>query len=321
MVYSYTDKVYNERINIKTGVIRMMCGVIDLGSNTIRLTVYRIKDHSFKILFTQKTMAGLVGYVQDGYLKQGGIDKACEVLSNYKSIFENFEINDLNVFATASLRNIKNTDEAVSKILERTGLKVEVISGEEEAILDFEGATQNIDMNNGLLVDIGGGSTELVTYNNSNIVMPVSIPVGSLSLYTKYVEKILPKKRECKKMRKIVEKELEKSIEQKKYPIICGVGGTVRAVLKLNNFMFSMAATNNEVTVEHLRYILETLNEKNSSSLNLILKICPDRIHTIIPGLCLLRTIASRYESETIMVSSYGVREGYLYDRVIKNKM
>lgn len=301
----------------------MMCGVIDLGSNTIRLTVYRVKDHNFKILFTQKTMAGLVGYVQNGYLKQGGIDKACEVLSSYKSIFENFEIRDLYVFATASLRNVKNTEEAVAKILEKTGLKVEVISGEEEAILDFEGATQNVDMNNGLLVDIGGGSTELVTYNNSKIVMPVSIAVGSLSLYTKCVEKILPKKSECKKIRKVVEKELacEKNIEQKKYPIICGVGGTVRAVLKLNNFMFSMAATNNEVTVEHLRYILETLSEKNSSSLNLILKICPDRIHTIVPGLCLLQTIANQYESETIIVSSYGVREGYLYDRVIKNNM
>lgn len=300
----------------------MIYGVIDLGSNTIRLTVYRIKSKGFKTLFYQKTMAGLAGYVKKGMLAREGIEKACEVLNSYKLIFKNFEDGHLLVFATASLRNIENQSEAVSEIFNKTGFTVEVISGEEEAALDFNGATHNVNMKNGILVDIGGGSTELVSYSDSEMITPLSIPLGSLSMYSKYVKKIMPLKPERKAIKKAVLRELDKAqgIEHCKYNIICGVGGTIRACLKLNNFIFSMPANNNEITGEHLRYIYDTLTENNSTVWNLILKVCPDRIHTIIPGICILKAILKYYESETIIVSSYGVREGYLYNRIIDNK-
>lgn len=297
----------------------MLYGVIDLGSNTIRLTVYRVEKKSFKILFNQKTMAGLAGYVDNKVLTKRGIDTACEALKEFKSIVDNFVIDSLFVFATASLRNIKNTEEALGKILIETGLEVEVLSGEEEATLDFEGATHNVDMDDGLLVDIGGGSTELVAYGDNKIISPVSLPMGSLYLYKNFVEAILPKKSEIVKMEKKVLKELEKNIqiEKKQYPIICGVGGTIRALLKLNNYMFGMPRANNIITTENLNHILEVLSGTDSSVWNLILKICPDRIHTIIPGLQIIKTTALYYKSEKIIVSSYGVREGYLYNKVM----
>lgn len=297
----------------------MLYGVIDLGSNTIRLTAYRVEKKSFKILFNQKTMAGLAGYVDNKKLTKKGIDTACDVLNQYKSIMQNFDMDKLLVFATASLRNIENTEEAVGKILIETGLDIEILSGEEEASLDFEGATHNLNMDKGILVDIGGGSTELVTYGDNKMITPVSLPIGSLYLYKNYVETILPKKSEIAKMEKKVTKELEKNtkIEKKTYSIICGVGGTIRALLKLNNYMFGLPHTNNIITTENLNHISTTLNGSDSSVWNLILKICPDRIHTIIPGLQIIKTTAKYYNSEKIIVSSYGVREGYLYNRII----
>lgn len=297
----------------------MLYGVIDLGSNTIRLTAYRVEKTSFKTLFNQKTMAGLAGYVDNKKLTKKGIDTACDVLNQYKSIMQNFDMDKLFVFATASLRNIENTEEAVGKILIETGLAIEILSGEEEASLDFEGATHNVNMDKGILVDIGGGSTELVTYGDSKIITPVSLPIGSLYLYKNYVESILPKKGEIAKMEKKVTKELEKNtkMEKKTYSTICGVGGTIRALLKLNNYMFGLSQTNNSITTENLNHISTTLSGSDPSVWNLILKICPDRIHTIIPGLQIIKTTAKYYNSEKIIVSSYGVREGYLYNKVI----
>lgn len=298
----------------------MMYGVIDLGSNTIRLTTYHVDQDQFRSLFAKKTTAGLAGFVKDGVLTRDGIEVACDVLSGYKAIFENFDISNLSVFATASLRNIANTKEAVKMIQEKTGFKVEVLSGEEEATLDFIGATHNVDMDKGILVDIGGGSTELVSYRDGKMIMPFSMPEGSLSMYTKYVEKILPKKAECKKMSKAAQKELEKvtGIERKKYSTVCGVGGTIRAMLKMNNYLFSMPTDNIEIKVENLRYIVRILSENDATTRNLILKVCPDRIHTIIPGMYILMEVVEHYQSDRIIVSNYGVREGYLFDRMIQ---
>lgn len=107
-------------------------------------------------------------------------------MNSYKNICENFTINHIAVFATASLRNITNTDEAVREITKATGLAIDVVSGKEEATLDFIGATHDLDTSHdGLLVDIGGGSTELVSFEKGQILQAVSLPIGSLSLYNK----------------------------------------------------------------------------------------------------------------------------------------
>ena len=96
----------------------MICGIVDLGSNTIRLSIYQYEGEHFRLLLNKKTMAGLAGYVQDGALSDGGILVACRVLSSYRALLSNFSVSEMHVFATASLRNISNTGEAVEAIRE-----------------------------------------------------------------------------------------------------------------------------------------------------------------------------------------------------------
>ena len=96
----------------------MTYGVIDVGANTIRLCIYEVEDGRIKSLFNNKTTAGLIGYVDGGELTRKGIKKACDVLSAYKEMASHAKIKELFVFATASLRNISNTDEAIETIYE-----------------------------------------------------------------------------------------------------------------------------------------------------------------------------------------------------------
>jgi hypothetical protein len=91
------------------------------------------------------------------------------VLGNYKNILTDFGIGNAYIFATASLRNIANTEEAVKRIEDEMGLYVDVLSGEEEARLGFMGATLAVNIEKGLFIDIGGGSTELVTFRKREI--------------------------------------------------------------------------------------------------------------------------------------------------------
>ena len=298
-----------------------MYGVIDMGSNTIRLIVYRCKNGRFRSLFSEKAMVGLAGYVQDEKLSLEGIERAGDALLHFRDILANMDIQETHVFATASLRNVSNTQTAIEMLEQRTGYTIELISGEEEARLDFIGAMHNVKLDHGLLTDIGGGSTELVSYQDRQILQAVSVPIGSLGMYTRYVKKILPREKERKEMKKAIVKQLDKvslQLPQDDAGILCGVGGTVRAALKLTNYMFSQPSDCNVITADRLRFVLDTLSGNDATAWSLILKACPERIHTIVPGLCILREVVKKYGCEFVVVSRYGVREGYLVDRVLK---
>lgn len=99
----------------------MKQAIIDIGSNSIRLTLYETNAQDFKILFREKIMAGLAGYVEDGRLSAEGIECACAGLLSFRTILQTLNIEDARVFATASLRNITNTAQALAVIQAATG--------------------------------------------------------------------------------------------------------------------------------------------------------------------------------------------------------
>ena len=168
----------------------MTYGVIDVGSNTIRLVIYELKENRIESLFSNKNTAGLIGYVNDGELSRKGIRKACDVLNSLQKVAAHAQVEKLYVFATASLRNIANTKEAVEEIEKETGLDIDVISGHDEAVLDFEGAAHAQKLKDGVMVDIGGGSTEVVAFADGKITDAVSLEFGSLSMYKTYVSRL-----------------------------------------------------------------------------------------------------------------------------------
>ncbi|MEE0682209.1 MAG: phosphatase [Candidatus Gastranaerophilaceae bacterium] len=301
----------------------MKCAVIDVGSNTIRLSVYKAEGTSFKILFSEKVMAGIAGYVNEGALSKRGIMKICSALSEFKQRLENFEIDRFAVFATASLRNIINTHEAINHIYESTGYNVEVISGNEEAMLDYYGALHSIDAQSGSLIDIGGGSTEVVSFSmgaHNNALKALSFPLGSLNLFSRYVSKIFPKPSEQKKILREINSAIN-SVDINafaKNSMICGVGGTARATLKLINSIYDFESSNRSFSSDQLDKLHKTLCANDETARNLILKNCPDRVHTIIPGLFILKILTNRLGGNRIIVSEYGVREGYLCHRILK---
>ena len=115
-----------------------MYAIIDIGSNTIRLNVYQVEeDGAIHSIFQNKETAGLAGYVrEDGSMSREGLDRAADALLRFRSILDALDIENRAVFATASLRNITNSEEAVFQLQERTGLMIRLLSGREEAILD-----------------------------------------------------------------------------------------------------------------------------------------------------------------------------------------
>jgi exopolyphosphatase/guanosine-5'-triphosphate,3'-diphosphate pyrophosphatase len=296
----------------------MIYGIIDLGSNTIRLTIYRYEENTLKLLLSKKSIAGLLGYIEDGVMSERGIAKACSVLNNFKDILDNFSIEKSFAFATASLRFITNKNEVLQTIMHQTGFDIDLISGEEEAMLDFFGASKSVDLESGLLIDIGGGSTELVSFDKRTVINAVSIPIGSLNLSLKYVSAVLPKKRNLQDMINDIKDQIRK-IEPpiQKQVMACGIGGTLRATRKLYNDINNLPIDNMVIDADKLYQILDTYKAHRKDIIKRVIQLAPDRIHTIITGMVILCAVLKKYSCKQIVVSTYGVREGYFYQRVI----
>lgn len=299
----------------------MKCAIVDLGSNTIRLSLYNtLENGSFETLFSKKYMAGLAGYVSHGIMSNDGINQACAVLLDFKILLQQLGVNEMHVFATASLRNIKNTEKALETIKRRTGLSVDVIAGSEEGILGYYGALYTTDLKNGIMFDIGGGSTEFVRVKNGKVKKSQSISIGSLNLFHNHVSSLWPNKKEQKAISKRIAKRLDAVEYPKKAPEkVCCVGGTCRAILNIVNYHFNKQENNRIITKEEFDKILKILTKRDATARNYILKLCPDRVHTIIPGMLVVKEIMERLHCEELWVSRYGVREGYLCKNFLMN--
>ena len=306
----------------------MVHAIIDIGSNSIRLAIYKVDEAQLIVLLNKKYTAGLAAYVKNEEMTQVGIDKTCQVLDEFKVLLDAFHITDVSAFATAALRNISNSAAAIEQITKKTGVVVTVLSGTEEATLDFIGATHATQAKNGLLLDIGGASTELVLYEDGLIVNAVSLPIGSLNAYGQYVHYLLPNKSERKAIKEAVLTELSKitDLDSSKQAFVCGVGGSIRAAGKINNYLFNLPSDTDEIKAPNVKKMIKLLENDeeddliSSETLNILLKTVPDRIETILPGMIILHTLIKYFKSETIVVSKSGVREGYLYQNIIPQK-
>ena len=300
----------------------MKYAVIDLGSNTIRLVVYEETNAEFHALFTQKFTAGLAAYLQDGIMTPEGIRLICTTLQRCKMLLKEFTPCTTLAFSTAPLRNIRNTQEAIDQIYAETGYSVDVLTGLEEAYLDYYGVQRELPVESGLLFDIGGGSTEILTFAHDGTGVIESVPIGSLNLSKKHIAKLFPDKKE----RDAIRLQVQKSLKRHKlnhlppYETLCGIGGTARTVLQLLQAMKVILPAQRTFTAEQFRKLKKFLWKKDSAAMELLTQYCPDRLHTIFSGILILETLILQSRCTTVYVCKYGVLEGYLRRYLMQQK-
>lgn len=300
----------------------MKYAVIDLGSNTIRLVVYEETNAEFHALFTQKFTAGLAAYLQDGMMTPEGIRLICTTLQRCKMLLKEFTPCTTLAFSTAPLRNIRNTQEAIDQIYAETGYSVDVLTGLEEAYLDYYGVQRELPVESGLLFDIGGGSTEILTFAHDGTGVIESVPIGSLNLSKKHIAKLFPDKKE----RDAIRLQVQKSLKRHKlnhlppYETLCGIGGTARTVLQLLQAMKVILPAQRTFTAEQFRKLKKFLWKKDSAAMELLTQYCPDRLHTIFSGILILETLILQSRCTTVYVCKYSVREGYLRRYLMQQK-
>lgn len=302
-------------------------GIIDLGSNTVRLVVFdvekdigkRLQASEFREILNERAVAGLSAYVVGGAFTDAGIERATDILKDHLKSAKNVGCKEMRVFATAVLRNCSNSTEAVATIEKGTGLAIDLISGEEEAHLGFVGATVSQDISEGILLDIGGGSTEFTHVQHGRDLMNVSVSQGSVSSYADYVSCILPTQEECARITDAFTQQIARyaCIQDTRESALFGIGGSIRAVAKLLGRMAGSDKAQKTMTPKDVDRILALLRDDPSQFAHTAVKAVPDRLHSVVPGCLILRMLMAAAHAETLTVCKYGVREGYLRERVL----
>lgn len=318
-------------------------GIIDLGSNSVRLVVYDVKGHGtssqgktakkadgnaprdggkklFRSLLDKKKVIGLAAYVSQGKLTDEGIDKAIETMQGLIEAARNVGCDDLHVFATAVIRNCKNSKQAAKKISKAIGYDIDILSAVDEAHLGFVGATYNSPIEHGTLIDIGGGSTELTCIRDFRDTHDLSIPQGCVSSYAQFVSLILPQPQEETAIRDAFEEKLDQidGLGDFRADHLYGIGGSVRAIDKLYAVAFSDDNRLKTLETYQVEALLSLLRENPSTYAHAATKAVPERMHSVTPGIIIACALLKRLGAQSLTVCKYGVREGYLLERVLE---
>ncbi|MBV8973063.1 MAG: Ppx/GppA family phosphatase, partial [Sphingomonadaceae bacterium] len=160
-----------------------LVGIIDIGSNSVRLVVYAGRTRTPAVIFNEKVMAGLGrGIAIDNRLSEASMQTAIAALCRFALLTRDMGVADLRVVATAAVREARNGPRFCRFVREACGLEIEIISGEAEARGAALGVIAGIPEADGVVGDLGGGSLELIRIAGGEVHDRISLPIGALRL-------------------------------------------------------------------------------------------------------------------------------------------
>jgi len=293
----------------------MRYAIVDIGSNTVKISVYDDEGGRLKHVLSQSTILGLAVYRRDDRLTEEGIHALAATLREYRHLAAMVSADHFACIATASLRNLVNADEVVARIKELCGVTVDIISGEREAALGFAGLVSAVGVpQDGIFIDLGGASTELITARDGKPVSTVSLPFGALKLYHAHISSLFPTAAEEDAIRRHVLAALEDYLAGRTVSdeVAYLTGGTAKAIVKLMRLLMPDSDNNRHFTVDEFRALADALHESDNDFLHRAAARIPERIHMISPGLIALLMIFERYGIKTVQIVYSGIRDGYV---------
>ena len=299
----------------------MKYGIVDIGSNTIRIVVYDVTEHHFECLFNEKQFVQLITYVHNGRMHDEGVRNMISVLRQLLRLAAHFHPEAIRCFATAPFRAVEDTIYLTDIIRNFTGLEVETLSGEEEAQLGLMGAQYQTGASDGLFVDLGGGSMEVSLLKDKHILHAQSIPLGCVNISNRFVVDLMPKEKELKKIKRCVDEGLSAFSwldEAQGLDMYC-IGGTSRALGQMHRAFRGIAAEREACVMDALdiRTVYKSVAELGAEGVRMMSRVCPGRIYTFVPGAVMLWRVAKAAGVRKVHLCTYGVREGYLIRRVM----
>ncbi|MBN7275385.1 exopolyphosphatase [Ligilactobacillus pobuzihii] len=301
--------------------------VIDLGSNSVRMTVVKINDDgSTELVKQSKEFVRLSANMgKEKVLKKEPIERTLGALKDFKKYLDSLDHLEIRAVATAAVRQAVNQKKFLKKVKDEVGFDIEVISGNTEAYYDYLGVTRSLPANNCVIVDTGGASSEIILVQNGRASNLISIPVGSVTLSQQFGledEVSANKIFELLVYLNKVFNDIWWLRNGQNLPVI-GLGGSNRTIAKINrnynNFLDFEDIHGYKLSDDEVNKTFENILQLNCESRKKVGGLSKTRADIIIGGLAPIVNLMQYLDSDRVMFSKCGLRDGIIFEKLDKH--
>lgn len=291
-------------------------GIIDLGSNSARLIIVEIYENkAYNLVYHQKETIRLSqGADKNQQLQPEAVIRGLLLLQEFAHVCKLQRTDEIIAVGTAAMRNARNGKEFAELIKSKTGIDIKIISGEAEANLGYIGVINTIDIQDAVLFDLGGGSMELTLIKNRKAENFISLPFGAVTLTERFSLQNKVSGAQLVSLEAFIKQQLSKVTWLKNLNVpLVGIGGTARGIakmeqkrkeypiLKLHNYRTSSIAFSS---------LWDDVKVMSCDQRRKIPGLSNDRADIIVAGLAVVKNLFEEIQSDQLIVSSCGVREG-----------
>ena len=285
--------------------------VIDVGSNSVRLVIYRVDGRALWTVYNEKVVAGLgKDLTTTRRLSPEGVEAAVSALRRFRALLDGWRAEEVTTCATAAVRDAADAKVFLKRVKDETGLDVRVLSGEEEARYAALGVICGQPDAEGVVGDLGGSSHELVRLNGMAHAEGVTLPLGPFALGA-------PKPLNPDRVRRLVDDHLAPFANRYASPDLHAVGGAWRnlALLHMQIADYPLhVAHQYEIGRADALDLARLVQRQSRSSLERVQGLSKKRFDSLPYAALVREQLIDRLGVEKLTVSAYGVREGLLLE-------
>ncbi len=289
-------------------------GVIDVGSNSVRMVIFDGAARSPAYFFNEKVLCGLGrGLTATGRLNPEGRARALATMKRFALLARGMNLSNLTIVATAAIREAEDGPEFAAEVAQATGLEMLVINGAEEARLSAQGVLTGWPGAAGLVCDIGGSSMELAEIGDGEVHRCVTSPLGPFRL-----QQVEGGKKGLRRHINQVLRDLCGEIGDH-HDALYLVGGSWRALARLDMHRSNyplLVLHEYEMTPKSVRRTMDWLKEHDPERLRAQTGMSVERMALVPLAVQVLRQLLHVFRPKRIHISGYGIREGILYDQM-----
>jgi len=296
---------------------RETIAVIDVGSNSIRLLVARALSHqAFEVIDEARYDARLGAGQAGGLLTPEGIERGLHALTIMQQIAASHTPARVIAVGTEALRRAPNADEFLDSALQRTGLRVRVLSGYEEAHAGYLGVINSTTLRDGYLLDLGGGSLELMAIEGRALRQVQSVPLGAIYSRETYLPSDPPLPREIRNLRKAVRRSLTPGDLP---PVLFATGGAVRNLARIVRIRrrYPLGRLHGlELSRKEIRRLARELAAVPTDARRRIPGVGANRADLLHAAAIVIDEVMDLLGTPTLVVSGQGLREGLAWQAI-----
>jgi exopolyphosphatase / guanosine-5'-triphosphate,3'-diphosphate pyrophosphatase len=290
--------------------------IIDVGTNSVKMYVFSVKDGKLETISDQGIVTGLgEGIFEIGKLTLQSMELTICVIKEYMELAATNGVIEVTALGTMALREAANRDVLIKKVYQETGLKIEVISGEDEARFSFLAALslKGLEEEKILVFDIGGGSTEIIYGKGKELIERKSLNIGAVNMTEQFLTSDPVTKFELKELESYLKKLLQANILNKDIDIIVGIGGSIITLCAVEMKMAEYCPSqihNYTLCIEEIERQMELYRISTISQRTEITGLQSGREGVILAGSAIVRTILRHFGRKSVLVSEWGLRHG-----------